>query len=238
MLLFYVRHGDPIYHPDSLTPLGQEQARLLAKRFVSYGLDRIYASDSVRAMMTAQPTAELLKKEIISCPWANEHLAGKDFFFDRGTPQGRWAFQKQSFIEKFNSAEVIAMGKEWYRHPDFSEYTFERGLKRINEAVDELFLELGFVHDRENNCFVKVKDAPQRVALFAHQGFGMLFMSSVLDIPYPLYSTRFDISHSCMNVIHFDETQERIYPRVLQVSNDAHLYRDGLMAGYQNLYHF
>ena len=35
MLFFYVRHGDPIYNPDSLTPLGHEQAKALSKRFVS-----------------------------------------------------------------------------------------------------------------------------------------------------------------------------------------------------------
>ncbi len=238
MFFFYVRHGDPIYHPDSLTPLGQEQAKALAKRFVTYGLDRIYASDSIRAMMTAQPTADLLKKEIIPCPWAHETLAGKDFFFNRQTPKAGWAFEIQDYVEKFNSPEVCALGKEWYKHPDFAGLTFESGVKRVDEGVDELFLELGFSHDRENNCFVKVKEAPERVALFAHQGFGMLFMSSVLDIPYPMYCTHFDISHTGMTVIHFDERHDRIYPRVLQVSNDAHLYREGIMAGYQNRYRF
>ena len=33
MLFFYVRHGDPIYNPDSLTPLGHEQARALGDRW-------------------------------------------------------------------------------------------------------------------------------------------------------------------------------------------------------------
>ena len=33
MLLFIVRHGDPIYNPDSLTPKGHLQAQALAKRF-------------------------------------------------------------------------------------------------------------------------------------------------------------------------------------------------------------
>lgn len=32
MLLFYVRHGDPVYQPDSLTPLGEKQADAVAKR--------------------------------------------------------------------------------------------------------------------------------------------------------------------------------------------------------------
>ena len=36
MILYIVRHGDPIYDPDSLTPLGHEQAKAVAKRFTVY----------------------------------------------------------------------------------------------------------------------------------------------------------------------------------------------------------
>ena len=75
MLFFYLRHGDPIYHPDMLTPLGHKQAEALAKRLALFGIDRIYASTSNRARQTAEPTAALLKKEITVCDWANEGLA-------------------------------------------------------------------------------------------------------------------------------------------------------------------
>ena len=56
MILFYVRHGDPIYNPDQLTPLGHRQAESVAKRLALFGIDEIYASTSTRAMQTAQPT--------------------------------------------------------------------------------------------------------------------------------------------------------------------------------------
>ena len=79
MLLFYVRHGDPIYNPDSLTDLGHEQAKALAKRLMLFGVDEIYASTSVRATQTAMPTAKLLKKEIHPCDWAQESVAFPGF---------------------------------------------------------------------------------------------------------------------------------------------------------------
>ena len=63
MILYYVRHGDPIYNPDSLTPLGQRQAEAVGKRLALYGIDEVYSSDSNRAMQTAEPTCQLLKKE-------------------------------------------------------------------------------------------------------------------------------------------------------------------------------
>ena len=75
MLFFYIRHGDPTYHPDALTPLGRRQADAVAKRLALFGLDRIYASTSNRAIETAQPTCELLKLDMTQLDFANEHHA-------------------------------------------------------------------------------------------------------------------------------------------------------------------
>ena len=42
MLLYYIRHGDPIYNPDQLTPLGKRQAEAIGKRLAIHGIDKIY----------------------------------------------------------------------------------------------------------------------------------------------------------------------------------------------------
>ena len=60
MLLYIIRHADPIYNPDSLTELGHKQAEALAKRLAVNGLDRVYSSPNMRAQMTAKPACELL----------------------------------------------------------------------------------------------------------------------------------------------------------------------------------
>ena len=64
MIIYYVRHGDPIYNPDQLTPLGEKQAESVAKRLARYPIDQIYSSTSNRAMQTAQPLCQLLGKEM------------------------------------------------------------------------------------------------------------------------------------------------------------------------------
>ena len=68
MLFFYIRHGDPIYNPDSLTPLGERQAEAVGKRLALFGIDEIYASTSNRAQLTAKPLCELVKKDITFPP--------------------------------------------------------------------------------------------------------------------------------------------------------------------------
>ena len=107
-------------------------------------------------------------------------------------------------------------------------------MERVNAAVDAFFLELGYRHDRENARYEVVTPNHDRVALFAHQGFGMSFFSSMLDIPYPMFCTHFDFSHSSMSVINFEPRGKYVYPHVLQTANDSHLYRDGILTGYHN----
>jgi probable phosphoglycerate mutase len=78
MVLFVIRHGDPIYDPDTLTPKGMRQAEALGKRFSVNGLDRIYSSPNGRAQETARPTCELLKKEAVILDWTSENHAARD----------------------------------------------------------------------------------------------------------------------------------------------------------------
>ena len=234
MLLYYIRHGDPIYDPDSLTPLGQEQAKALAKRLIVHGVDKVYSSPSNRAMQTAKPICDLLKKEIRVCPWADEGLVWGEFTVP--LPEGgiTWSFFDPAIIALFNSPAVRDLGQRWYEYPAVAPYRFAEGVKRVDEAVDAFFLELGYCHDRENARYEVVTPNHSRVALFAHQGFGMSFFSSMLDIPYPQFCSHFDFGHSSMSVIHFTELGGYVYPKVLQVSNDSHLYREGILTGYNN----
>ena len=125
------------------------------------------------------------------------------------------------------------MGQEWYKDPFFKDTNFEQGVKRMNAATDDFFRLLGYEHDREKGCYKVLFENKKRVALFAHQGFGLLFLSSVLDIPYPLTCTRFDLGHSSVTVIAFGEEGD-VYPKMLQMSNDSHLYKEGILTPYNH----
>ena len=61
-----------------------------------------------------------------------------------------------------------------------------------------------------------------------------LLLSRLLDIPYPLFCTRFDFGYSSVTVIVFSEGDGAVYPRVYQFSNDSHLYKEGILTGYNN----
>ena len=237
MIFYYIRHGEPLGVPDySLTPLGREQAKALAKRLCLFGIDRVFASPTLRTMQTAQPICDLLGKEITPCDWADEGIVWNEFTVPHPKYEHTWAFFDPKYLEIFSSPEVRALGERWYEHPELAGLNFKAGVERINAAVDEFFLSLGFRHDRENARYEVVGEHlnRDRVALFAHQGFGMSFFSSMLDIPYPMFCTHFDFSHSSMSVINFEPRGKYVYPHVLQTANDSHLYREGIITGYHN----
>ena len=239
MLFFYIRHGDPIYDPDSLTPLGHRQAEAIGKRLALYGLDKVYASTSNRAILTSKPACEILKKEPTLLEFANEHNAWQELVIDDAEGRRRWLFDENLPTKMlFHSPEVRQLGFRWFDHPQLNEPRFEQGMERIYNGCDELFASLGYEHERYSGRYKAVAPNNARVALFAHQGFGLAFLSALLDIPYPAFSVRFDMCHTGMTVIDFKEEGDIAIPRVLTLSSDAHLYREGLPTLYNYEYRF
>lgn len=239
MLLFYVRHGDPIYNPDSLTPLGLKQADALSKRLGRYGIDKIFASSSNRAVLTATPTAELLGKEIVQMDWCHEGKAWEHYAFPNGEGGHCWPAAKTEIKRLFTKPEVQLLGDKWYEHPDIaSQHDYKTHIEIVNGQVDEWLRSLGYEHDRNEKLYHAVAPTNERVALFAHYGFGMGFLSSLLDIPYPTLCTRFNLSTSGMTVIRFHDSHGIVIPEVLCWSNDSHIYAEGLPTRYNNEYSF
>ena len=87
-------------------------------------------------------------------------------------------------------------------------------------------------HERYTGKYKTVAHNGKRVALFAHQGFGLAFLSCVLDIPYPQFCTHFDITPTGMTVIEFTDNGGYTIPKVLMHSSDSHIYKEGMLTLY------
>ena len=238
MLFFYVRHGHPIYNPDQLTPLGERQAEAVGKRLALYGIDKIYASTSNRAIQTAQPTAEILRKDIEQVDFAKEGYAWREFTAKDSSGTVKWLFQNDVTRKLFVSDEIRKLGNEWYEHPMLGESKCKEGIDRITAASDDFFKNLGYEHIAGTGTYKVINDNNDRVALFAHQGFGIAFFSCMLDIPYPQFSMHFDITYTGMTVVEFKNENGYAVPKILTFSDDAHLYKEGLPTKYNNEVYF
>ena len=231
MLLFYVRHGEPTYDPDQLTYLGHMQAIAIGQRLAVHGIDKIYSSTSTRAYQTAEPLAKMLRQDITQLDFCNEKHAFRDFsLVDEETDKRKWCFAIPKYARLMVSREVRNLGDAWYTHPGFpAENRFREGTERVRRETDALMKEWGYERDEERCGYRAVRKNDDRVALFAHGGFGYIFLSCLLDIPYSILSTRLDIAHTTLTVIELKEDENGlVIPRALTMSNDGHLYKETL----------
>ena len=72
MRILIIRHGDPDYERDGLTPNGKAEARLLARRMAAEKVDRIYVSPLGRARETAAPVLKELGLDADVRDWMEE----------------------------------------------------------------------------------------------------------------------------------------------------------------------
>ena len=245
MLLFYVRHGDPIYSPDDLTPLGLRQAEAIGRRLYRYGVDEVYSSNLVRAQRTAQPTCELCKKELKILPWTSENEAWRQLSLPRENGKGHtWFFAIPEYRDLLLSKEVREMGDNWFDHPAFEGTMIKEGYLRIRNETRAFLAELGFAWDDEKGQYINLhygenNGAPEkRIALFAHHGFGTGFLSNVLNIPYPEVCIKMNITHTGLTVFRFDDNRPYTPAQMLTLSSDGHLLADNLPLNYDNLVRF
>ena len=239
MLLFYVRHGEPIYDPDTLTPLGRRQAESVAHRLSLFGLDRVFVSSSNRAAETARPTCDILHIEPTVLDWANEIHAWGELSVEFETGRRHWCYDDDAMLAHFADPAVRALGPRWYEHPAFAAFpSFGKAMRRMRAAADDWLATLGYRHDPDKCLYHVERPSEERVALFAHEGAGLLLLSTLLDIPYPLFAPAFTMQHTGVTVVEFRNWGGFATPCVLQLSCDAHLYRDGLPLNYQDRLRF
>lgn len=233
MFLYYIRHGRPTYSPDALKPVGVRQAESIGRRVSLHGLSRVFASSSNRAIETARPAAEICEREIEVLDWCNEGHAWE--YTARPAPGGgmKWAFTLPAYRRLFLSPEVLALGDRWYDHPAFADTRFREGCETVGAQADAFLADLGYVHDRARHVYSAVRHNDDRVALFAHEGFGKLFLSLVLDIPYPIFCMRFDLFYATLTVVEFNlEDDGTVVPSFRAVNDTGHLLHDGLSNSY------
>lgn len=233
MLLFLIRHGDPVYAPDSLTPKGKLQAQALAKRFAVHGLDKIFASPMIRAQETARPTSEMLSIPIQIEEWASEDLAWKEFTVKYSGDYIHWLFFRQNTEFLQNGDELLGNGN-WQDGKSVQELDVKACYKRLEAASDAFLERLGY--KREGYGLYKIlRPSEERVALFCHQGVTLLLVPYLLGIPPHLFWSSFDVNHTGVSVFEFRNNPNGITsPKCISFSDCSHLLNEGLPYQFQN----
>ncbi len=232
MLLYLIRHGDPDYKNDTLTPLGQRQAEAVARRLAVNGIDRIYSSPLGRAVATAKPTSEILGLPIEIEEWCSESLAWKYFAGKMPAGNTTWAFHQQNTLIKTEESMKYT-NENWYELDCFNMINGKEGYAYFQSAADDFLARQGYVREGAKYRIERAND--DHVAIFAHQGFGMAFLSVLLQIPPQYVFASFDITHTGISIFHFANNEDGYsMPRCLCLSDTSHIYEDRLPIKYHN----
>lgn len=233
MLLYIVRHGDPIYNPDSLTPKGHLQAQALAKRFALHGLDKIFVSPMIRAQMTAKPTCEILGIKPVVQEWTSEELAYSQLSVREKDGRSHWVFAVQT--TKMKNDDTVKVNDKWYDTEVMKTCpTVKQGVERIRNCSDEFLTMLGY--ERQGTVYKITKPNDERVAVFCHEGFGLTWMSQLLDIPPHIFWSSFSVTHSGVSIFNFANNPDGLTtPQCLCFSDNSHIYKEGLPYKHQNV---
>lgn len=231
MKLYIIRHGDPDYENDCLTPLGRRQAEALARRFAIHEPDRIFSSPLGRAIETARPSCEVLKKEMMVLDWTSESAAYEQMFvLDENDTRWCWAQQNTNY----KNNETVRFYDNWYEaHEEFQSQSVKDCIKRIGTKSDEFLKSLGY---ERNGCTYKILNpSEESIAVFCHQGFGLTWYAHLMQIPPHIVWATFDIAHTGVTMFNFENFSNGITsPKCLMMSDLSHIMNDGLPMKFEN----
>lgn len=218
MKLILVRHGDPNYKDNCLTPLGHVQAEAVAPRIMALEPSAIYSSTFGRAMETAEHTASKLGMEIIPLDFMKEISSGIEGLDKEGKLK----------YSPWLSSQALAMEGEDLLHYDFSEHfawkgtRFEESYARVTGGFDEWIRDLGYERDGlYYRCTRKNDDHP---VIFAHGGSISCLLAHFTGIPVQFVCCFQHLSCTGITIVRFEgEEGQRVVPKLLTINEYSHI---------------
>ena len=212
MRLIFVRHGEPDYVKDCLTPTGEKQAEAGAKRLAYEGIEEIYSSPNGRAFQTASYTAKELGLPITVLDYMHEITWGGEGLPENGHP---WMLSdRMIFEEGFDFYR-----EDWKKHPYFANNAATRDYEYVTSQFDLLMEKLGYKH--EGNHFLCTAEEDKTVALFSHGGSGGSVLANLLGLPMPYVFTVMPYEFVSIIILNFPVMPGKyVFPR-LEVFNDT-----------------
>ena len=209
MELFIIRHGEPNYQYDTITPYGWEEAEALGPRIAKLKPDRIFASSCTRAQDTARPACRILGKEYVIQDWMKESMAYMQRFPLNDT---RYA----------DSAYTVSIGGGASPYKDFAPHRSEEVAQMIRNS--DAFLEsLGY--RREGSLYKELFPNKETVCCFCHGGFGAAWFSHLLGM-YPIWNcSQFGINTTSVTWFKFRNYENSGYciPLMVYMGDMTHM---------------
>ena len=218
MKLIIIRHADPDYAVDSLTPAGWREAALLADRLESTEITKIYCSPLGRARDTASLTLQRKGMEATELSWLREF---KPRMVDPDTGRERvcWDWLPQ----RWTAEPAYYDRKQWSHTPEMEAAGVKEEYARVCGGLDELLAQHGYV--REGELYRAVRPNRDTLALFCHLGVECVMLAHLIGAsPMVLWHGMCPLTSSVTTVVTEERRAGIASFRVNAMGDTAHLY--------------
>ncbi len=221
MKLLIVRHADPDYSIDSLTPTGWKEAELLSKRLCHTPADAYYVSPLGRAQDTASLTLQKLGRTAKTQEWLREFSPRiVKPGMDRTSCVWDWLPQIWTKEPRYYNPE------EWYHTDAMMSVNAEQEYKWVIKEFDQFLASHGY--EREGLYYKAVRPNRDTIVLFCHFGVECVLLSHLLHVSPMVLWHGLCASPSSVTTIYTEERRQGIASfRVNAFGDVSHLYAAG-----------
>jgi broad specificity phosphatase PhoE len=218
MRLHIIRHGDPDYSTDSLTPQGRLEAECLRSWVARERPDRAYCSPLGRAKLTAELALAGSGLSAAEERWTAEL---RDARAD-GLPLTWWDVHGHLL-----RSEAYLVNPGWEQLPNLAATRAPTEERRVAADSDSFLARHGLT--RTGGAYRVTKPPCHNIAVFCHGGFGLTWLAHLLALPTPLVWAGFFLHTSSVTTVLFDEREPGLAtPRVIHLGDITHLHQAGV----------
>lgn len=219
MKILIVRHADPDYSIDSLTPKGHREAELLSKRLTKLDVKEFYVSTLGRARVTADYTLNKLNRKPIVCEWLKEFPVRINKPNEKDEIAWDWLPKDWTGDDRFYNIN------DWLNTPAMLEGNVKEEYTRVVLELDNVIKKHGY--ERKGRYYKAVNPNEDTIVLFCHFGVECVLLSHLLGISPMLLWHGFCAAPSSVTTIVTEEREKGIaYFRVGAFGDISHLYAE------------
>lgn len=222
MRLIFIRHGEPDYERDSLTPKGWKEAEILSEHVAGWdNVTEFYCSPLGRAKDTASLSLKRVGREAEILDWLEEFHA--DVTDSRtGGKRIPWDFLPADWTGE----KLLYERGEWYHAPIMKTGSVKERYEWVCKGLDQLLAGYGYVRDGE--LYRTEKGNGGTLVFFCHFGVTMVLLSHLLGIAAPLlWQGCMTAPTSVTEVMTEERVKGEAYFRCRQLGDISHLYAAG-----------
>ncbi len=179
MRIYLIRHGDPNYKDNSITPLGHLEAEALAKRFERSGkkFSAVYASDYGRAIETAEHTASRLGLDLRILGFMHEIAYG----YPGATKEEKVLYSPWKAPADLVESDVSLPSFDYGEYWGYKGTRLVESEKRVNEGFDKWLEETQGLR-REGTRYFCTRENTDEILIFCHGGTISCLIGHLLNI--------------------------------------------------------